>query len=287
MSLFTFFNKIFRKKGKKPDKLKMIIDKGSEIGGSVAGAAIGLVIAGPPGAIGGAAVGPLIALAFNKIGTEISEKFLSHREQARVGATYTLALEKISKLIEDGKRVREDDFYVSNEKGRSKSETLLEGALLKARNEYEEKKLKFYSCFLANLSFDDTTSFEKGNTLLRILEQLSYRQIAILAYFSEIESLSTERWMISFKDNIELGDCQDFYSELMDLYNQQLLQQTGGGISMSVSSLGISPLGKTMCKLIDIEHVDSADKTAVIDTIERIKNILRKRATANTDNKGH
>jgi len=215
MSVLSYLKKRFFKKGKKSEKLIAIIDKGSEIGGSVTVATIGLVIAGPIGAIGGAAVGPLVALAFKKIGTEISEKILSPREQARVGATYTLALEKISKSLQSGKNVRDDDFFIEQEKGRSKSETLLEGTLLKARNEYEEKKIKFYSNFLANLNFDDTISFEKGNTLLRILEQLSYRQIAILAYFAGIESLNADRWMISFKDKSELGIYQDFYSELM------------------------------------------------------------------------
>lgn len=261
---------------KQSDKLKIIIEKGSEIGGSASGAVIGLAIAGPIGAIGGAVLGPLVASVFNKVGTEISEKIMGPREQARVGATYTLALDKIANLLKNGKQVREDEFFLEQENDRSKSETILEGTLLKVRNEYEEKKVKLYSNLLANLSFDNSISFDKGNTLLRILEQLSYRQITILAYFSEIESLSTERWMISFKDISELGQYQDFYSELMDIYNKQLLQQTGGGISMGVSTLGISPLGKTMCNLIDIQEINEDDKKEVPKTIELIRDILRK-----------
>jgi len=258
------------------EKLKIIIDKGSEIGGSVVGAAIGLALAGPIGALGGSALGPLVAHVFKKVGTEISEKIMGPREQARVGATYTLALDKISNLLNSGKKLRGEFFFLEQENDRSNSETILEGTLLKARNEYEEKKVKFYSNFLANLSFDDSISFEKGNTILRILEQLSYRQITILAYFSKIESLRTDRWMISFKDKSDLGQYQDFYSELMDIYNKQLLQQTGGGISMGVDSLGISPLGKTMCDLIDIEEIYEEDRNEVPKTIELIRDILRK-----------
>lgn len=260
----------------KPDKLKIIIEKGSEIGGSAAGAAIGLAIAGPIGAIGGAVVGPLVASAFRKVGLEISEKIMGPREQARVGATYSIALDKISNLLKSGKQVRGDGFFLKMENDRSKSETILEGTLLKARNEYEEKKVKFYSNLLANLSFDYSISFDKGNTLLRILEQLSYRQITILAYFSEIESLSTERWITSFKDKSELGQYHDFYSELMDIYNKHLLQQTGGGFSLGISSLGISPLGKAMCNLIDIQEINEDDKNEVPKTIELIREILRK-----------
>jgi hypothetical protein len=82
--------------------------------------------------------------------------------------------------------------------------------------------------------------------------------------------------MISFKDIEELGKYQDFYFELMDIYNKKLLQQTGGGISMSVSSLGISPLGKTMSYLIGIEEIDENDKLKIAYTIESIRDILRK-----------
>ncbi|MGG7034451.1 MAG: hypothetical protein ACI7YS_04550 [Flavobacterium sp.] len=258
------------------EKLKTIIDKGSEVGGSVAGAAIGLAIAGPVGAIAGAAVGPLVSAAFKKVGTEISEKIMGPREQARIGATYTLALDKIAKTLDRGIEVRNDDFFIAQENDRSKSESILEGTLLKARNEYEEKKIGCYSNFLANLSFDSSISFEKGNTLLRILEQLSFRQISILAYFSEIDDLSTERWMISFKDNVKLGKYQDFYFELMDLYNKQLLQQMGSGISMSASSLGISPLGKTICDLISVEEIDLNDKLIIANTIKSIRDIVSK-----------
>jgi len=276
MRILSFLKKIFFKRGNKSEKLKTIIEKGSEIGGSVTGAGIGLIIAGPIGALGGAAVGPLVAHVFKKIGNEISEKVMSPREQARIGATYTLALEKIAESLQNGENIRQDDFFNGQNQERSYSETILEGTLLKARNEYEEKKIKFYSNFLANMCLDDTISFEKGNTLLRILEQLSYRQVAILAYFAGIESLSTDRWMISFKDKSELGEFQDFYSELINLYNQQLLQQWGGGISMSVSSMGISPLGMTMCNLINSEEVDIKDVTEVQKTIELIRNVLRK-----------
>jgi hypothetical protein len=257
------------------DKLKEIIEKGSEVGGSVAGAVIGLAIAGPVGAVGGAAVGPMVALAFKKIGTQISELFMSPREEARVGATITLALEKIAKEIEGGKSTRNDDFFSPQTSDRSKADTLLEGTLLRARNEYEEKKIKFYSSFLANLNFDESVSFEKGNTLLRILEKLSYRQISILGYFEEIVNLDTKNWMVSFSELGEMGRFQDFYSELMDLYNQQLLQQSGTGITMSVNSMKLSPLGRTMCNLLNTKDVEVKDKEIIKGTIQEINRLKK------------
>ncbi len=258
------------KKENQFDKIRSIIEKGSEIGGSVAGTAIGLAIAGPAGALAGALGGPLVSEVFKKVGLDISEKVMGPRERARVGETYSKALEMIVQKLEKGEEIRNDDFFSTQPKDRSKSESILEGTLLKARNEYEEKKLNFYSNLLSNLSFDKTITFEKGNTLLKILEQMSYRQVIILAYLFDIESLSMDDWDTSFKDNSELGDYQDFYSELIELYDKQILQQTGIGISMSIRSLGISPLGRTMGLLIGANNIDEGEKAKIRSIIESI-----------------
>jgi len=258
---------------KETGKLKKIIEKGSEIGGGITGATIGLIIAGPIGAIGGAIAGPLIAEVFNKVGKEISERYLGNREEVRVGATFSLALDKLDREIMNGKTLRGDDFYVSQTGLRSKAETILEGTLLKARNEYEEKKIKYYANFLANLNLNESISFEKGNTLLRIIEQLSFRQIVILGYFGHFETLSTKRWMISFARKAELGNYQDFYAELIDLYNKQLLQQGGPGISMSIDSLKLSPLGNELNKLLNIEEIEHIDINIIEDTIKDIEKL--------------
>ena len=108
------------------DKLKSIIEKGSEIVGSVSSAAIGLVLAGPPGAIIGAAMGPMITSVFERIGLEISNTFLGSREQARIGMTYGNALVEIKRRIDAGDIPRSDNFYKSKKNERSKAETLLE-----------------------------------------------------------------------------------------------------------------------------------------------------------------
>ena len=255
-------------------KLKGIIEKGAEIGGSVSGALLGLAVAGPVGVIGGAALGPLIAEVFHKVGIEISEKYLGIRETIRVGATYSLAINKIEKEIKDGKTPRSDDFYKSKNGDRSNAETILEGTLLKARNEYEEKKIKYYSNFLANLNLNESISFEKGNTLLKIIEQLSYRQLVVLAYFETIESLNLNNWMISFTRKEELGINQDFYSELMDLYNRQLLQQAGNGISMSITALKISPFGTTMYWLLNLNEINIDESNSIQETINEINKYI-------------
>ena len=254
--------------------MNSIIEKGAEIGGSVAGAAIGLAILGPVGAIGGAVIAPLVASVFKKIGNEISEKILSPREEVRIGATYSLALEKIKTEVENGKRIRNDNFYTPHRGDRSSADMILEGALLKARDEYEEKKIKFYSYFLANLNFEASISFEKGNTLLKIIEKMSYRQIALLGYIEEIKVLDTNNWTVHFTQKEDLEPFHDFYSELMDLYNQQILKQVGQ-FSMMIPAMELSGLGKTLCKLLDTTEIESEDKDIIKNTIAEINEKIK------------
>lgn len=258
------------------NKLKEIVEKGSEISGSISGAAIGLLIAGPIGAITGAAAGPVITEVFKKIGNEISNKLLGNREEIRVGATLAYSVEKLDQAINNGKNIRMDNFYHSENGHRSNAETLLEGTLLKSRNEFEEKKLRYYANFIANINLDSSISFERGNTLLRILERLSYRQIVILSYFNSERFLDTAKWMVSFTRIEALGQFQDFYSEIMDLYNSQLLQQPGDGISTGISGLKLSSLGVTICQLLELNDVDNEDLKRVYASIKSINELKEK-----------
>lgn len=259
-------------------KLKKIIEKGSEIGGSVSGAVIGLAIAGPVGAIGGALVSPILTEIYRKVGFEVSERLISNREEIRVGATYSLAYSKIEKKIKKGEVPRNDDFMNSNNSNRSGAESILEGTLLKARNDYEEKKIKFYANFLANINFDSTISYEKGNTLLRIMEQLSYRQFTILAYIKRVDVLKSGKWMESFHDerNLEILKYQDFYAELLDLYNHQLLKQAGAAIGMSISSFKLSHLGNEVYNLLELENLDKEGLDKIKFVVQKINHFKKR-----------
>lgn len=260
---------------KKKNRLKYILQKGSEIGGNVSAALIGLAVAGPAGAIGGAIVGPVLSEIFKKVGNEISTRYLSDREQIRLGATLSIAFKKIEKRLSLGGVMRNDDFFEPQLNDRPAAESILEGTLLKARNEYEEKKIEFYANFLANINFDSSISFEKGNTLLRIIEQLSFRQLTILAYVKKVNVLKASRWMESFHDENakELFEYQDFYSELLNLYNHQLLKQAGAAIGMSISTFKISPLGNELYTLLELTNIKEEDLDKIQIVVNKIEDL--------------
>jgi len=218
----------------------------------------------------------MITSIFERVGIEISNTFLGSREQARIGMTYGNALVEIKRRIEAGDIPRNDNFYKSEKNERSKAETLLEGVLIKAKQEYEEKKIKYYSYFLANLTFDESTDYYKASTLLRLAEQLSYRQIIIIAFFYRQKEVNIGQWDISFLRNSKLQIYHDFYTELMDLYNKQLIQQTGrDGISMGLHELTSSPIGNKLSQLMNLDKISHDDIQEIDTTISTIKMIIK------------
>lgn len=78
--------------------------------------------------------------------------------------------------------IRQDDFFNKiNE--RSTADEILEGILLSAQREHQEKKVQFYGNLIANIAFDPSIDREQANFLIKLDESLSYRQICLLSLF--------------------------------------------------------------------------------------------------------
>lgn len=167
------------------DKNKeIIVDTVTEYGGSAAssavGAAIGGSIAGSLGAVGGAMAGTAIEKIAKRIGKEIKERVLSKSEEKKIDTVYTASCKNISDKLNDGKQLRNDGFFEETDKNRSCAEEIFEGTLFATQRESEEKKIKYYARLYANIAFDKTISRPMANQLIKIAEQLTYRQIVIL-----------------------------------------------------------------------------------------------------------
>ena len=166
------------------NKEDKIIDKVTEYGGAAAsaavGAGVGLLAAGPAGAVIGSLAGTLIENVVKKIGEEIKERKLSKSENKKVGSVYALASENIAQKLSAGKTLRSDDFFVESKDDRSTAEEILEGTLFAAQREAEEKKLPYYSRMYANIAFSTDVTRPMANQIIKIAEQLTYRQLLIL-----------------------------------------------------------------------------------------------------------
>jgi hypothetical protein len=91
-----------------------------------------------------------------------------------VADTYTLAAGAISVRLLAGDEPRNDGFFEDRDGERSPAEELLEGVLLRAADEHEERKLKYLSLLYSSLAFDSSVDPAYANYLLRVASGLTY-----------------------------------------------------------------------------------------------------------------
>ncbi len=255
----------------KEEKKNTVIDVVSDTLVGTATAAIGLITTGPLGAIGGAMIAPTLSATIK----DFAKRLLSRNESARVENTFLYAVERIKTNLENGKTPRTDNFWLNEEGNNSQAQMVLEGTLLKSRDEYEEKKLIYYSNFLANIGFNANVTFEKANILLRLIEQLSYRQLIIIAYLSNGKIVDMNKWDVAFKDKPNLETYFDFYSEMTNLYNLRLLQQACQGVKLGSAESKLSTLGQSLSALMELTSIPIAEQNSIEITINSIQSIIQ------------
>jgi len=247
---------------KEKDPIKDIIETGSEISGGIGGAVIGGLLAGTIGAMLGGASGPIIAKTFKIIGIEIKERFLSPRDNVRIGAAYAFAINKIDENERNGKNLRDDDFFEEIKNNRPASEEVLEGIILSSQREFEELKIKFLGNLYANVCFRAEVSKQHINQLIKTADNLTFRQFCILQLMNEryIESLNLnvklrglDRWEISIFDIV---------AEIRDLHQRGLLNipithNAGDNSSpIQLNQLSITKSGLFFCEILSLEEIE-------------------------------
>ena len=253
------------------DKRELLID--SAVSGLTAVLSASNYVLG----VAGATLAPMIANAAKSM----LPAMIDERESKRLEIVFTRTIEKIKVLTAKGKIPRDDEtYYGDTYLGIPKAQELLEGVLLKARNEFQSKKLECYSSFFANLCFDETVSFEHANFLLNMIERLSYRQLCILAFISDGKTISTSRWDALFKTNqkMELSRYFDFYSEYIDLYNARMIVQTTQipGFALGMSNTTISSLGLSLVRLLDLNQIPKDDVYGISTCLDAIGAIINR-----------
>ncbi len=251
------------------DKRELLIDS------AVGGLAAAMSATNPVLGIVGSAFAPTVASAAKSL----LPKALGEREQQRVEHVFIRSIEKIRLMLDNGEMPRDDESYHGvTSMGIPKAQEILEGVLLKARDEFQSKKLEFYSSFFANLCFDESISFEHANFLLNALERLSYRQLCILSYLSDEKAIPTSRWDAVFKtgNNKELLRYFDLYSEYIDLYNARMIVQTTKvpGFALGMSDTNISSLGLSIVRLADLASIPKEDVESIGHYLEAIEAII-------------
>ena len=202
--------------------IQRLIEAGSNIAGA-AGGAIGAFLGGAEGAALGGVTGGGVTGILKTIG-DVAHRNLSKREEIRIGAAVSFAIDKIRIRLRAGETPRNDGFFQEREyDSRSDAEEILEGALLKSKNEHEEKKIQIIANIFANVAFSSDISTREANHILQVAEGMTYRKMCLLALFerkAEIKgiSLGTKDTSNAFDGNEDSKPIVDDLSILQEIY---------------------------------------------------------------------
>ena len=210
----------------KNERLRQLINSGTEVLGSGAGAAVGsalgLLIGGPDGAMVGGIVGKGFEIGLSKIGQDFSERHLSTREKVRVGAVLVIATAEIHQRLESGEIPRKDDFFDEKPTGRSDAKEVAESVLLRAQREPEEKKIWYMGYLISSITFDSEISVHMAHQLIKAAEQLTYRQLCILKLCAVKDKFELRDNNYRERESFE-NDLYDVLYECSDLYNKEYI----------------------------------------------------------------
>jgi len=239
-------------------------DLSSDVVGSTAGAAIGLVAAGPIGAMIGAASGPIIS-SLIQAGAEFAHRKLSHSERFRIESVITVARDKFKKNMALGLVLRADDFFDSTKGRRSDGDEMVEAVLRACQEEHEEKKLIYFGNLIANIAFRPDIDRDTANVLVRLAEQLSYRQLRYIALMAQKSQFGL--YAINTKlDNLHSKHISrdelpfaSLASEISDLVEQNILRRNPNGVQAQEIVTSLTSSGYGLYELMELSQISRND----------------------------
>jgi hypothetical protein len=255
----------------KDEYIQKLVDPGIPYMGEAAGAAIAstvgfFVFGGPAGAAVGATAGKIVTDLFSRAGEEIEKKYLSRRESARIGIVAVYAMNRIKSNFENNKQIRTDDFFERDPIiDRSAADEILEGTLIAAKNEHEEKKLKYYGNLVANIAFHPEIDRYHANYLLRVSERLSYRQICILAILKRksnyhlISKISGLKTLSSQNDKIILREIREMNNSDLIIPTNNYSTSVGTAANLTPSTIELIEAGKTIHEMMNLDEIDGSE----------------------------
>lgn len=248
--------------------IRRLINIGAEIAGGAVGGALGFLAGGPGGAALLGAGGAAAAAALKNIGEEASERLLGPREQVRVGGVLAIAAGEIRQRLESGESVRTDGFFEPKGASRSDAEEVAESVLLKSQREPEEKKIPYMGHLFAAVAFDTQISAQMAHQIIKIAEQLTYRQLCILKLAGLKLAGLNQPFVLREGDYRSQGGgfTKELYQvlyECLDLYYKGLINFGGevafGPTDVKPGSMTVQGLGADVFNLMKLALIPDSD----------------------------
>ncbi len=254
---------------KNDEVVKSISEIGIDVTETAIATGVGLAMAGPAGAIGGAFVGSLCAQTLKQLRDEFISRGLSKKEHKRVSMVLDQAQNLIAQKLEKGQKVREDDFFSQDGANTSSAEELLEATLIAAQREYEERKLPYLAKLYANIGFDASISRPIANYLIKLSSEITYRQIIIIQMLGFAQKISNS---LEIRENRTEGTVHGLENvgiatEVFDLYRKGIIFSKYIILDVAAvnpRNLELGGYGALLYNLMECDKLSEGDETVAV-----------------------
>lgn len=260
-------------------ELKLQLTDGSaELAGALVGSAITLL--GGPGAV-------LIGAGTGVVATRGIKQALDRlfgREKERAEAALAIVETAAQEHVEKNEHPREDGFFEEKDGHRPDADELLEGVIRLAASTYEERKLPLLASIFTEVAFDESTTAGDAQFLVRLADQLTFRQLVAMSILERVDEYQTElgRIQVSRAEG-ELSPDPALLLELDDLGDRRLIgHDSGDKVAMTgttyntirpmseneLQELALTPAGKQLTRLTQARDLISSEQRE--EWIERL-----------------
>ena len=256
---------------------KEIVDAGTKFLVKAAGAIVGYSLGGLEGALSTA----FIDSAIDIFKTDYSKRSISPWEERRVRKVLDGFRKKVQNRLDKGEPLRNDGFFKLSLSGHPACSEIpfeeqppsieaIEGILLAAQREHEEKKLLFLGNLLANIFFEPGIDISQINFLIKIGSTISFRQMCILSMFSEpYRSTMDGRYRADVTFPKPNDNLNSIFQEIINLGSQGLLYENDEPVTKPYfisrpCSINVIGAGSNLYKLMELSEINKAYLDAIV-----------------------
>lgn len=253
------------------NKILAFLNQGADITGSIIGSFSGYLLGGAEGVLASSVAIPYFTNFLRIVINDVNAKHLTPREEVRIASVMLYALERLKALMDEESWKEKDEYFILDEQDQERSIALeqIEGTIRAAKDEFEERKIKYLGNLYAHIVFNQIP-LEKGNALIRIVNELSFRQLCILSLLVREYPLALTAQEIEIQKNKHGAEVEELtlVSEIKDLQRRGLVVYTGtypnfekAATTINTRFLLPSHFSREFARLTYIQEIDNSDLT--------------------------
>lgn len=206
------------------------------------------------------AIQPLMAGVFTNF-----IQCLSKRKERRAISLFSVASEIYNKRIKNGEKPI--DELSLNEDEKIDINDFLESIIKTAIEDPETKKTKLYGLLLANMLFCDKLDISYYIGLLRIVNNMTYKDICLIKILKELRVINGGKWSrnnVSIETNMVIAGIKRL--ESIGLTDKKPPFSLGAPLD----NLSLNSTGHLLYKLMELEEIEDKEISDIMSTVSQL-----------------